>query len=304
MSTPARIAITGASGFVGSALATALRADGREVVALARGTAGPGSVAWDPATGAVDVRALGAVDAVVHLAGENIAGARWTAARKRAIADSRGPVTERLCRALAALPAPPRVLVSASAIGIYGDRGDERLDEDSPAGSGFLADVARAWEAATTPARDAGVRVVNLRIGLVLDGRGGALPRMLLPFRLGLGGRLGHGRQWTSWITRHDLLRAIRCVLADTALHGPVLAVSPQPVTNATFAQALGRALHRPALLPAPAFALRLLLGEMADALLLASQRCVPTRLLAHGFAFDHADVDSALRAALQPPAR
>ena len=298
--TDSRIAVTGASGFVGSALVPALRAAGHEVVPLVRGgtAAGP-AAAWDPATAAVDARALGDVGAVVHLAGENIAAGRWTAARKRAIADSRGPVTERLCRTLAALPVPPRVLVSASATGIYGDRGDELLDEASAPGTGFLADVAAAWERATQPAADAGIRVVNLRLGMVLARDGGALRRMLPPFRLGLGGPLGPGTQWLPWITRHDLVRAIEFVLGEPSLHGPVLACSPQPVTNATFTRELGRALHRPAVLRVPRFALRLLFGEMADALLLASQRAAPVALPRAGFAFDHPDLATALRAVL-----
>lgn len=300
MAAPLRIAITGASGFVGRALATALRAAGHLPIALVRRGAGaPDTAAWDPVTGDLDVRALGAVDAVVHLAGENVASGRWTAARKQAIAASRGPSTERLCRRLATLARPPRVLVAASAIGIYGDRGDEVLDEASAPGQGFLAEVASAWEAATQPAAAAGIRVVNLRIGLVLDGDGGALARMRLPFRLGLGGRLGNGRHWMSWITRADLVRAILFAITDDGLRGPVLATSPQPVDNRTFTAALGRALHRPAVLPVPAFALRLLLGELAT-MLLASQRCAPGRLLAAGFAFTHPTIDEALRAALR----
>lgn len=299
-----RIAITGASGFVGTAAIAALQQAGHGVVRLVRdagasASAGADAARWRPDTGEVDAQALGAIDAVLHLAGENVAGGRWTKARKRAIADSRGPVTERLCRALTALPHPPRTLVAASATGIYGDRGDELLDEDSAPGTDFLAEVAKAWEAGTQPARDAGMRVVNLRIGMVLDPKGGALARMLLPFRLGVGGRLGSGRQWLSWITLHDLVRAIAHVLAEPRLDGPVLAVAPAPVSNREFTQALGKALRRPTVLPAPAFALRLLFGEMADALLLASQRTEPRRLLASGFEFAHADLASALRAAL-----
>jgi uncharacterized protein len=293
---PMRVAITGSSGFVGEALVASLRASGHEVVRLQRGgNGGAGTARWEPATGEFDRAALGRIDAVVHLAGENVAGGRWTAARKRAIADSRGPATLALCRQLAALPQPPAVLVSASATGIYGDRGDEPLDETSPAGTGFLADVARAWEAGTEPLRARGTRVVNLRIGMVLDPVGGALQRMLLPFRLGVGGRLGHGRQWVSWITRDDLVAAIQFALQRSELHGPVAAVSPNPVTNREFTAALGRALRRPTFLPAPAFALRLALGEMASALLLSSQRVQPTRLLAAGFAFGQPTIERAL---------
>lgn len=295
-----RIAITGSSGFVGSAVVRDLANRGHDVVRLVRSTAGAaGAARWDPATGSLDADALGAIDAVVHLAGENIAAGRWTTARKHAIADSRGPATERLCRSLAALPRRPRVLIAASATGIYGDRGDEQLDERSAPGTGFLADVARAWEAGTAPATSAGVRVVNLRIGMVLDPRGGALRKMLPAFRLGLGGRLGHGRQWTSWITLHDLAAAIHFALADDGVAGPVLATAPTPVTSRQFAAALGKALHRPAVFPAPAFVLRLLFGEMADSLLLASQRATPARLLARGFRFAHGDLDAALAAML-----
>lgn len=293
-----RIAITGASGFVGTAVTADLETAGHTVVRLVRQDAPyPGCARWNPATGQLDEKALGPIDAVVHLAGENVAAGRWTADRRRAIADSRGPATERLCRALAALPTPPRVLVSASATGIYGDRGDEPLDEDSAPGQGFLADVARAWEAGTAPLADAGARVVNLRIGLVLDPRGGALARMLLPFRLGLGGRLGSGRQWVGWITLHDLVAAIRSALSLTSLRGPVLAVAPTPVTNREFTAALGHALRRPAVLPVPGFALRALFGAMASELLLASQRTTPSRLLAAGFPFAQPQLGPALLA-------
>jgi uncharacterized protein (TIGR01777 family) len=291
-----RIAITGASGFVGSATAACLQAAGHEVVRLVRGrTSGPGTAGWDPATGDLDGAALGAADAVVHLAGENVAK-RWTEATRRAITDSRVPATERLCRSLAALQPKPTVLVAASAIGFYGDRGDDSLDESSAPGTGFLAGVARAWEAATRPAAEAGIRVANLRLGMVLDPSGGALRRMLVPFRLGIGGRLGHGRQWVSWVSRADLVRAIAFVLARPELAGPVLAVAPEPVTNREFTRALAAALHRPAVVPVPAFALRLLFGRMADELLLASQRARPERLLHAGFVFDEPQLPRALQ--------
>lgn len=290
-----RIAITGSSGFVGSALVPFLRAAGHEVFRLVRVADGSGdSMAWNPTTGALDAR-LPVLDAVVHLAGESVAQ-RWTAARRQSIVASRGPATERLCRALAALPTPPRVLVSASAIGIYGNRGDEVLDESSPRGSGFLADVAADWEAGTAPAAAAGMRVVNLRIGMVLDPSGGALARMLPPFRMGVGGRLGNGRQWTSWITRHDLVRAIAFALGDERLRGPVAAVAPGAVTNQVFTQTLGKALRRPTVLPVPALVLRLVFGAMADELLLASHRVRPTRLLDAGFTFEQETIGQALR--------
>ncbi len=295
-----RIAITGQSGLVGTACSQLLAAEGHELVRLVRGgDGGPGTAAWHPDTGEVDATALGAIDAVLHLAGENVADGRWSAERKRRIADSRGPATEKLCRTLAALPQPPRVLVAASATGIYGDRGDELLDETSAPGEGFLADVAERWEAGTRPLADAGCRVVNLRLGVVLSQDGGALAKMLLPFRLGLGGRLGSGEQWMSWISLPDVTRVVARALADDALSGPVLAVAPNPVENRTFTKTLGRVLRRPTVLPVPAFALRLLFGEMADAMLLASRRAPPGVLRKRGFAFAHAELGPALRAVL-----
>lgn len=299
-----RIAITGSSGFVGQALAGHLESLGHTVVRLVRSQAPyPGHARWQPDSGQLDRAALGHIDAVVHLAGENVAGGRWTRRRRTAIAQSRGPATERLARALALLPERPGVLVAASATGIYGDRGDEPLDEGSAPGHGFLAQVAQDWERATAPATAAGIRVVNLRIGMVLDRRGGALARMLPPFRLGLGGRLGSGRQWLAWITRRDLVRAIDWAIATPTLRGPVLAVAPAPATNREFTRALGCALGRPTWLPVPAFALRLALGALADELLLASQRAVPKALPASGFRFEHPDLASGLAAALAPPA-
>ena len=299
-----RIAITGATGFVGSSLLGVLQSAGHDVVTLTRrardrtdAETGPApTAAWDPATGEVDAKALGPIDAIVHLAGENVAGGRWTRRRKTAIADSRGPTTLRLFRFLASLPNPPQIVVSASATGIYGDRGDELLDESSVPGRGFLAEVAQAWEAGTAPLANAGSRVVLLRIGMVLDPTGGALQKMLLPFRMGIGGRLGHGRQWTSWITRHDLVRAIVHALQTDSLSGPTLATTPNPVTNAEFTRTLGKVLRRPTVLPAPRFALRLALGEMAEALLLASQRANPRALAASGFTFEQPTLEAALR--------
>jgi len=298
---PMRIAVTGASGLVGRAVCRALTSDGHRVVRLVRRAGEAADEArWTPTSGEVDTGALGAVDAVVHLAGENVAGGRWTTARKQHIHESRGPATARLCETLAALPEPPKVLVSASATGIYGDRGEELLDEmsDPAEASDFLTRVALDWEAATRPLEDAGARVVHLRIGIVLDKAGGALAKMLPPFRLGLGGRLGDGKHWMSWITLHDLVRAVSWALEDDGLRGPVLAVSPSPVTNADFTRALGAALRRPTIFPVPGFALRLLFGEFAG-VLLGSQRARPQRLLDAGFTFDHADLDGALRAAL-----
>ena len=299
-----RIALTGASGFLGRALAPVLRAEGHHVIPLVRPSAriaGRGDGAhWDPATGAIDRDALDGLDAVVHLAGENVAAGRWTRVRRERIRESRGPATGRLCRALAARPRPPQVLVSMSGANWYGDRGDEVLDAGSAPGSGFLAAVAQEWEAGTAPLVDAGARVAIVRLGMVLGGGGGALQRLLLPFRLGLGGPLGHGRQWLSWIALQDAIGVIRFLLANDGAQGVVEGCAPGPVTNREFAKTLGRALRRPAVLPAPAFALRLLLGRaMADELLLASIRVVPTRLQQLGYEFALPRLEQALAAAL-----
>ncbi|MFN2324566.1 MAG: TIGR01777 family oxidoreductase [Gemmatimonadales bacterium] len=296
-----QVAVTGASGFVGRAVVASLRADGHRVLSLVRRPTPGDTATWDPATGAIDRDALEGLDAVVHLAGEDIARGRWTTDKKRRIRQSRVAGTSLLAGALAGLTHQPAVLVSTSAVGIYGDRGDEILTETSPPGAGFLADVGTAWEAATTPAAEAGIRVACLRFGIVLDPAGGALERMLLPFRLGVGGPLGSGRQWVSWLTRAELVRIIRFAIDTPTLMGPVNAVSPAPVTFAELAQTLGRVLHRPALLPVPPFALRLLFGDMADAMLLASQRCVPDVLLAAGYRFQSPELEAALREQLAP---
>jgi uncharacterized protein (TIGR01777 family) len=293
--------VTGAGGLVGSALVAALAADGRRVDRLVRRPSrGPTEIPWDPATGRLAPDALAGTEAVIHLAGESIGAGWWNAARKARIRDSRIGPTRMLAQALAALAPRPRVLISASAVGIYGDRGDEILDESSPPGTGFLAEVARAWEDATSPAASAGIRVVLLRTGLVLAREGGALARLLPVFRVGLGGPLGRGRQWMSWIALPDLVGAIRHALAADALSGPLNAVAPDAVRGAEFARALGATLGRPAFLPAPAFALRFALGrERADALLLSSARVVPGRLRATGFAFRWPGLAGALREVL-----
>lgn len=296
-----QVAVTGASGFVGRAVVASLRKDGHRVLSLVRRPTPGDTATWDPATGAIDRDALEGLDAVVHLAGEDISHGRWTADKKRRIRQSRVAGTSLLAGALATLTHRPAVLVSTSAVGIYGDRGDEVLTESSPAGVGFLADVGTAWEAATTPAAAAGIRVACLRFGIVLDPAGGALERMLLPFRLGVGGPLGSGRQWVSWLTRAELVRIIRFAIATPTLTGPANAVSPSPVTFAELAQTLGQVLRRPALLPVPPFALRLLFGEMADGMLLASQRCLPEALLAAGYQFQSPDLEAALRDQLAP---
>jgi hypothetical protein len=295
---PLHVAITGASGMLGSALTPFLTTGGHRVTPVTRRAEPRGAIRWDPASGAIDVSAFEGLDAVVHLAGENV-GVRWTGERKRRIRHSRTVGTRLLAEGLAALKRPPRVLVSASAMGIYGDRGDEILTEDAvPSGppSDFMVEVGREWEAATEAARAAGIRVVKLRFGIILTPAGGALGRMLLPFRAGLGGPLGSGKQWVSWISVDDAIGAVHHALFTEELAGPVNAVAPEPVTSRTFAATLGRVLHRPALLPAPAPALRLLYGEMADTALLASQRVSSARLVASGYSFRHPRLESALR--------
>lgn len=293
------IALSGASGLLGSAVAPALAAAGWQVRPLVRRAPNPGEIRWDPAAGTIDASALAGVSAAVHLAGESIADGRWTPARKARIRSSRILGTRLLSESLARLPVRPEVLVSASAVGIYGDRGDQLLDENSPLGTDFLAEVGKEWEGATAPASDAGIRVVHLRFGIILSKEGGALPRMVTPFQLGAGGPIGNGRQWMSWISIDDAVTIILEALRNGDMHGPFNAVAPEPVRNAEFASCLGEVLHRPALVPAPAFALRLLFGEMADAALLASQRVVPARLTALGFSFRHPTLAEALRAIL-----
>ncbi len=302
MSGSGRILISGASGLIGRSLSAALREDGYEIVRLVRARPGEasGGVFWDPQRDELDPARLEGADAVVHLAGEGIADGRWSRAKKRRLLESRTRGTRLVAETLARLEKPPPVLVSASAIGYYGDRGDEPLDESSAPGRGFLSEVCVAWEAATAAARSAGVRVVSLRLGLVLAREGGALPRLALPFRFGCGGRLGDGRQFVSWIALADVLGAILHALRTDTLRGPVNAVAPSPVTNAELARTLGRSLRRPALLPVPAFALRALAGEMADALLLSSACVYPRALEASGYDFVHPDLERALRVALE----
>lgn len=291
------LAVTGSRGLIGSALVPFLAGRGHRLTRLVRGPAsGPGEVSWSPADGIPDIPRLQNLDGVIHLAGENIASGRWTEKRKAEIRRSRVEGTRRLCESLARLRPLPRVLVSASAIGIYGDRGSEILTEESPPGTGFLAEVCRAWEEATGPASHAGVRVVPLRFGMILSPTGGALRKMLLPFKLGAGGRIGKGTQFMSWITLDDALEVIDHTLGTDSLRGPVNATAPVPVTNAEFTRTLAGVLSRPALVPLPAFAARLAFGEMADALLLASQRVVPSGLQASGYRFHYPELEGALR--------
>lgn len=296
-----RIAITGSTGLIGEALAVSLAGDGHRVVRLVRDAsrAGAEDVVWDPARGTIDAARLEGVDAVVHLAGEPIGASRWTPATKRAILDSRVQGTELIARTVAALDAPPSVLVSSSAVGVYGDRADEELTEDSDQGDDFLAQVCIAWEAAAAPARDAGVRVVHPRTGVVIAKDGPLIDKVELPFRLGVGGRVGTGRQYVPWISLADEIAALR-FLIDTPLEGPVNLVGPSPATNAELTSALGTVLRRPTLLPIPAFAIRLLYGEMGETLATVSQRVLPARLLAAGFTFQHTTILAALRTAFQ----
>jgi uncharacterized protein len=295
------ILVTGASGLVGSALVSFLSAAGHEVTRLVRSEPKPGEKAarWDPMAGTIDVNRLQGVEAVAHLAGEPIAE-RWSAAKKAKIRDSRVKGTQVLCHALTALTPLPKVLVSASAIGYYGDRGAEVLSEDSAPGSGFLAEVCRAWEAATEPAQARGIRVVRLRFGVVLSAAGGALAKMLPPFRMGLGGVLGSGRQFMSWIVLDDAVAAIHHAIVTVGLQGPANAVAPQAVTNRQFTTTLGKVLGRPTVLPMPAFAARLIFGEMADELLLASTRVQPVKLQASEYSFRYPELERALRHVLE----
>ena len=293
------ILVTGASGLIGRAASVALATGGHRVIPLRRG-AGVAGPTWQPEKGEINLAPAGPIDAVLHLAGEGIAQ-RWTPLVKQRIRDSRVQGTRVLCEALAKLPQPPKALVCASATGFYGSRGDEWLDESSAPGSGFLADICQAWEAAAAPAAKAGIRVVHLRFGIVLAKEGGALAKMLPAFKLGLGGRLGDGRAWWSWIAISDLMKMIQVALTDDSLSGPVNAVAPNPVTNAEFTRALGRALRRPAILPVPRFVIETVFGEMGREALLASARVRPERLRRLGFHFLHGDIQSALRSVLHP---
>ncbi|MGA8368298.1 MAG: TIGR01777 family oxidoreductase [Candidatus Acidiferrales bacterium] len=296
-----KILISGASGMVGAALTKAFRAEGLTVAHLVRpgGAALDGGIRWDPATGTVDSSAMEGADAVINLNGASIAGGRWTPERKAILRSSRVDATRALVDALARLRRKPRVLVSSSAVGYYGDRGDEILTESSGAGAGFLAELARDWETEAMRAESSGIRTVLVRFGVILSAEGGALPRMLTPFKLGAGGRLGSGKQWMPWIALEDAIGTIRFVIANADVSGPVNVAAPNPVENAAFTRTLAHALHRPAIFPAPAFALRVVLGEMADELLLASQRARPERLLVAGYAFRFETLDTALEAIL-----
>lgn len=294
------VLITGSTGLVGSALTALLFAGGHEVRRLVRRKpTGPGEYQWDPVAGSLDQAAVEGADAVVHLAGEGVAAGRWTRKQKARILESREKGTQLIAYGVAKATVKPRVLVTASAIGFYGERGDEQLDETSGGGLGFLAEVCSAWEDSVKSA--SAVRCVQVRIGVIQNPKGGALNKMLLPFKLGLGGRLGTGQQWTSWIALTDVVRAIYHVIITESVNGPVNLVAPNPVQNSELTRVLAQVLKRPAIFPAPAFMLRLILGEMADELLLSSQRVAPRALLESGFEFGHPELRGALRHELGP---
>src|SRR5947208_6225938 len=300
-----KILVTGSSGLVGTALVSALARGGHTVCRLVRPqTAGGGGakegfvVAWNPETGELEGAGVGA-DAVVNLAGASIADGRWTTKRKELLCSSRIATTRALVGALAKMNARPSVLVSASAIGYYGDRGNETLTEESKAGTDFLAELVQEWEVEARKADALGIRVVLARFGVILAREGGALPKMMLPFKFGVGGKLGSGQQWQSWVALEDVVGILRFAIENASVRGAINMVSPQPLQNAEFTCVLAKAMHRPALFPAPAFALRLALGEMADALLLSSQRVLPGALEKLGYRFLHADLTSALAAVL-----
>jgi uncharacterized protein (TIGR01777 family) len=294
------IAISGSHGFIGSAVTESLWGAGHQVTPIVREeSAVETGIAWSAEAGYVDTAKLEGSEAVVHLAGESIQG-RWTPKKKALILESRGKGTKVLSEALAQLAKPPQVFVCASAIGYYGDRGDEILSEESESGGGFLAGVVREWEAATEPAAKRGIRVVNLRMGVVLGAEGGALAQMLLPFKMGVGGRVGSGRQYMSWVALDDVIGAVDHALATESLRGPVNVVSPNPARNAEFTRALGRVLSRPTIFPLPAFVVKLAFGQMGEELLLGSQRVDPVRLTASGYSFHYPELEGALRQAVK----
>jgi uncharacterized protein len=299
-----KVLISGGSGLVGAALTAALRGDGHIVRHMVRpgSNSGPGDVQWNPLTAVVEVPAMEGYDALVNLSGASIADGRWSSKRKHVLRSSRVDSTRVLVDALSHLKQPPHVFMCASATGFYGNRGDELLTEGSGHGNDFLAILCRAWEGEAARAASAGIRTVIMRFGIVLSVGGGALPRMVTPFKLGAGGRLGNGKQWMSWIALEDVVRFLRAAIDDARWSGPVNLVSPEPVRNAEFTRVLASVLHRPAIFPAPALALRVALGEMADALLLASQRVRPERLLEGGFTFRYENLEPALHAVLAKP--
>jgi uncharacterized protein (TIGR01777 family) len=292
-----KVLISGASGLVGMAVADALRKDGHTVGQFVRsgGTARAGDVRWDPASGTADLAAMEGADAVICLSGASVGEGRWTAERKKVLRSSRVDLTRVLVDSLGRLKQKPRVFIAASAIGYYGNRGDEILTESSTAGNDFIAQLACDWETESMRAESAGIRTVILRFAVILSAKGGALARMLLPFKLGAGGRLGSGKQWMSWAALEDVVQIVRAAIADERIRGPVNVAAPGPVQNADFTRVLARVLHRPAIFPAPAFVLRIALGEMADGLLLASQRVIPEKLREAGYKFRYENLEGAL---------
>ncbi len=297
-----KILIAGSSGLIGSALIDSLGAAGHEIIRLRRNDRMEGSPFWDPENGIMDLADVKDIDAVINLAGDSIAEGRWNDKKKDRILNSRVRGTRLLAEVFAASGNKPRVIVSASAVGVYGDRGDELVDETSEPGSGFLVDVCKQWEAATALAVDAGIRVVNVRFGVVLSAAGGALRKMLFPFKMGLGGPVGSGRQYMSWVSIDDVVEIIRYVIENDSLHGPVNVVSPNPVSNRQFTKTLGAVLHRPTIFPMPAFAARLAFGEMANELLLAGTRVAPKKLIDSGYKFRHPELAEALEHLLKKP--
>jgi hypothetical protein len=293
-----KILVSGAHGLVGKALSTALTNEGHEIVSLVRRdrVVGKPEVEWHPNQGLIDAERIEGFDAVVHLAGESIASGRWNKRKKTAIRESRVKGTALLSQSIARLSRPPTAFICASAIGYYGNRGDELLTENSAPGNEFLSEVCVAWEKASGAAAEVGIRTVNTRFGIILDKNGGALEKMVTPFRMGIGGKVGDGKQWMSWIAFGDVVGGLRFVIENSSLKGPVNFVAPNPVTNAEFTKTLGDVLSRPTIFPVPAFAARLAFGEMADALLLASQKVAPTRLLENGFGFQYEELKPALK--------
>lgn len=299
-----RILISGASGLIGGALSKAFADDDHEVFTLVRQELSDShAIYWKPSENRIDSSTLEGFDVVIHLGGANLANGRWTESRKQVLVDSRVRSTTLLAESIAGLTQKPNVFICASAIGYYGSRGAEELTEQSRRGEGFLADLTAQWEDAAQPAARAGIRTVNLRLGMVLAAEGGALAQMLTPFRLGIGGKLGSGEQYWSWVTLEDVVGLVKFAIETQQLSGPVNVVAPLPLTNKEFTRTLGNVLHRPTILPAPAFGLKLLLGEMAEEAILASQRVVPKKLQDFGYAFTHSDLASALRDLLNRPA-
>ena len=291
-----KIAIAGASGLVGSALIPILQSDGNQITRLVRSSPKAGEIEWHPNQDEVSTQSLQGFDVIINLAGENIAGGRWTDEQKRKIRDSRVNGTHLLSEAIAKMNSKPKAFICASATGIYGDRDDEVLDEQSESGGGFLAGVCREWEKATEPANKAGVRVVNLRFGPILARDGGMLSKLLTPFKMGMGGKVGSGKQHISWIALDDAVSAIKLAIDRQTIHGPLNVVSPNPVTNEEFTKTLGHVLNRPTALAIPAFAARLAFGEMADEMLLASQKVMPKKLTSAGFQFQYPQLEAAMR--------